>query len=43
MILKKRVIETHDKAENTYNDITDKLKRKILLFSLKNNNYYYII
>ena len=29
--IKNRVIDTHDKAENTLNDITDKLKRKSLI------------
>ena len=29
--IKKRVIDTHDKAENSLNDITDKLKRKSLI------------
>jgi hypothetical protein len=26
--IKKRVVDAHDKAENSLNDITDKLKRK---------------
>ena len=26
--IKKRVVDTHDKAENSLNEITDKLKRK---------------
>ena len=30
--IKKRVIDTHDKAENTYNDISDKLRGKNILF-----------
>ena len=29
--IKKRVIDTHDKAENSLNDINDKLKRKSLI------------
>lgn len=41
--IKIRVVETHDKAENIYNDITDKLKRKnIIIYFFKNNNYYII-
>jgi pyrimidine operon attenuation protein/uracil phosphoribosyltransferase len=30
--IKKRVVDTHDKAENSLNDITDKLKRKNIMF-----------
>jgi hypothetical protein len=30
--IKKRVIDTHDKAENTYNDISEKLRGKNILF-----------
>ena len=29
--IKKRVVDTHDKAENSLNDITDKLKRKNIM------------
>ena len=29
--IKNRVVDTHDKAENTYNDITDCLKRKNII------------
>ena len=29
--IKKRVVDTHGKAENSLNDITDKLKRTIML------------
>ena len=29
--IKKRVVDTHDKVENSLNDITDKLKRKSLI------------
>ena len=29
--IKKRVVDTHDQAENTYNDITEKLRKKNIL------------
>ena len=29
--IKKRVVDTHDKAENALNDIGDKLKRKNIM------------